>query len=145
MLRNGVPAWKVAKDVGLAPQSVRRLRRDPRLYDPELNAISRYAGRKSRIPKQKHDDVRLALLHRFSLSEHSIMRARRIIAEVSGVEYPVKTVYRLLKQLKAEIPKGALAGHYNHTKHRCNGCGALLVKRTCLLCMVREIQAGTKA
>lgn len=145
LLRQGMSGCAVASAVGLTPRSIRKLRRDPRLYDPELNAISRYAGRRSKIPAQKHDDVRLALLHRFSLSEHSISRARRIIREVSGIDYPIRTVYLLLKKLKAELPKGALAGHYNHTKHRCNGCGAMLVKRTCLLCMVREIQEGTKA
>lgn len=143
LLRNGATAIRVANEVGMHPKSIRRLRKDPRLYDPELCKISKYSGRKPRLPQNQKDDVRLALLAKFSLSEHSIERARRIIREVSGIDYSASHVYRLLRQLKAKLPKGVLFGHYNHTKHRCNTCGALLVKRECLLCMIREIKGSS--
>lgn len=142
LLQQGFSTWSVAKELGLSPRHVKRLKKDPRTYDPELCRATKYRGRPCGMKKSKQDDVRLALLAKFSLSEHSIERARRIIREVSGIDYSASHVYRLLRQLKAKLPKGVLFGHYNHTKHRCNSCGALLVKRECLLCMIREIKGS---
>lgn len=141
MIRGGASLMQVSSEVGLSRRHIRRLKRDPRIYNAELCKQSRLLGRRPRLSTKQQADVRLALLAKFSLSEHSIARARRIIREVSGVDYAPAYVYELLRKLKAKLPKGVLFGHYNHTKHRCNTCGQLLVKRECLLCMIREIKA----
>jgi len=143
LLKQGFSAVRVSQELGLSPKTVRRLKRDPRIYSPELASKSRYRGRPCQMDKDQQNRARLALIGKFSLDEHSISRAQRIIKEVSGIEYSTVHVRRLIKRLKAELPKGALYGHYNHKKRRCK-CGALLVKRTCLLCLIQEIQDAEK-
>lgn len=141
MFRRGASIGSVASEVGISLRHACRLKRDPRIYDAALCAKKSRLGRPSKMSSKQQADVRLALLAKFSLSEHSIARARRIIREVSGIDYAPAYVYELLRKLKARLPKGVLFGHYNHTKHRCNTCGQLLVKRECLLCLIRDIKA----
>jgi len=143
LLSSGRSINEVAREVCLTPRMVCKLKRDPRIYSPELASKSRYRGRPCQMDKDQQNRARLALIGKFSLDEHSISRAQRIIREVSGIEYSTVHVRRLIKRLKAELPKGALYGHYNHKKRRCK-CGALLVKRTCLLCLIQEIQDAEK-
>lgn len=143
LIKQGYSSAKVAGELGLSERWVRKLKRDPRIYAAE-KPTSRYSGRPCVMSKEAQNNARLALIGQFSLTEHSVKRAQRIIAEVTGIEYCLRHVYDLIKRLKIELPKGALFGHYNHKKRRCLGCGAKLVKRTCLLCLLKEIEAAKR-